>query len=149
VRGAVTALDIAFLLAWVWSVGSFLSFVVRPSLRLNMPLFYFTLTFPLLYAALSFVLNEHSPLAMVKIALRVLAVVCTMYDVGFVAESLVRAETDKPASFTEVAIQFVLIWFFVFGVWSVQPRINRLYAERTKGSTPDQPVRQGAIQSPG
>ncbi|HEY3939956.1 MAG TPA: hypothetical protein VGL97_21185 [Bryobacteraceae bacterium] len=145
VRGGVTALDILFLLAWLWSVGSFLNSIVQPSLRLNMSLFYFTLTIPLLYAAFSLVQSENSLPAVVRITLQVLVAVCAIYDIGFVADSLVRAETDKPASFSDLAPLSLLIWLYVLGVWFVQPRINRLYAARTKPPTPGQPVGQRAI----
>jgi hypothetical protein len=103
-----------------------------------LPLFYFSLILPVLlfaWLAPSLVPNDHSPLALVKTGLRVLAFVCTIYDIGFVADLLIRAETGKPAPFIEVAGQFLLIWFFVIGVWFIQPRINRLYAERLRGST--------------
>lgn len=147
VRGGVTALVIVFLLAWLCSVGSFLNSIVQPSLRLNMSLFYFTLTIPLLYAAFSLVQNENSLPPTVRITSKVVAAVCTIYDFGFVADSLVRAETDKPAPFADVAPLSLLIWLFEIGVWFVQPRINRLYAATTKPSTPSQTVGQRAIQS--
>jgi hypothetical protein len=151
VRVAVTASGTMMLLAWIWSVGSFLNSIVQPSLRFNMPLFYFTLIVPVIYASLapSLVLNVDMSLTFAKGALQALAVICVIYDVGLVADLLVRAETGKPASFTEVAGQFLLIWFFVLGVWSVQPRINRLYAERKKGFTPNEPLTHGATQFPG
>jgi hypothetical protein len=138
ISGAETAIDVVFLLAWVWSAGLFLNSIVQPSLRLNLPLFYFSLILPVLlfaWLAPSLVPNDHSPLPLVKTGLRVLAFVCTIYDIGFVADLLIRAETGKPAPFIEVAGQFLLIWFFVIGVWFIQPRINRLYAERMRAST--------------
>jgi hypothetical protein len=48
----------------------------------------------------------------------------------FVAEGLVIAETGKRVSFFDCVGPFFLIWFFVIGVWFIQPRINRLYATK-------------------
>ncbi|MGA8407906.1 MAG: hypothetical protein WB680_12070 [Candidatus Acidiferrales bacterium] len=150
VRGGVTALAVVFLLAWLWSVGSFLNSNVPAPLRLNMLLFYFTLAIPLLNAAFSFTVSEQALPATARIAGRVLAGICMLYDMGFVADLLVRAETDKPAPFGDVAAQALLIWLFPIGVWFVQPRINRLYAARTQGFTqglaPGQTVGQRAVQ---
>jgi hypothetical protein len=149
--GSPPLIDIVFLLAWVWSVGSFLNSIVQPSLKFNLPFFYFALILPILLYALLVLLpahDHHSSLALMKVGLRISALVCTIYDVGFVADLLVRAETGKPGSLTDVAGQFLMIWFFVLGVWLIQPRINRLYTERMKGSTPDKSLGHSATQLP-
>ena len=129
-------LDIVVILAWLFSVGTFLNSIVQPALRLNSSLFYLTLIVPLLYPLLSRSLDgsDLPSRAFVGTALDFLSAICAFYDVGFVADILIRAETDKPPSFTQVAGQFLLIWFFVIGVWSIQPKINRLYGEQLRRS---------------
>jgi hypothetical protein len=62
--------------------------------------------------------------------LHLFAMVCMFYLSYFVAKSLVLAETSKPASFSDYAGPFFLLWFCPVGIWIVQPRVNRLYSGR-------------------
>jgi hypothetical protein len=56
---------------------------------------------------------------------------CLFYCLRFVAKTLTLAETGKPASFYDYAGPFFLLWFYPVGIWIVQPRVNRLYMERS------------------
>jgi hypothetical protein len=118
-------------LAWLWSMGSFLSSMVHPALRLKRGFFRFALIYPLVYLPLFMVLFRSiifSPtLFAVIFPLHFFATFCMFYLLYFVSKSLVLAETSKPVSFYEYAGPFFLIWFFPIGVWFTQPRINRLY----------------------
>lgn len=121
-------------LAWFWSMGSFLSSIMQPALRLKMGFFRFAIIYPALYIfvfiALFQSISTKPTLFAVIFPLHVSAVFCMFYLLYFVSKSLVLAETSKPASFYDYAGPFFLIWFFPIGVWFTQPRINRLYAER-------------------
>ena len=64
------------------------------------------------------------------VPLSLLAVFCMFYNLYFVAKNLVTAETGRSASFSNYAGPFFLLWFFLIGVWFIQPRINRLYTEQ-------------------
>jgi hypothetical protein len=64
------------------------------------------------------------------IPLSLLAVFCMFYNLYFVAKNLVMAETGKSAAYFDCAGPFLLLWFAIVGVWIIQPRINRLYAEK-------------------
>jgi uncharacterized RDD family membrane protein YckC len=137
--GAVTVLLTFCLLAWFWSMGSFLSSIVQPTLRLKMGFFRFALIYPLLYifvfAAFFQSTNTKPQLLAIIFPLHFFAVFCVFYDLYFVAKSLVLAETSKPASFYDYAGPFFLIWFFPIGIWFTQPRINRLYERPTPSPT--------------
>jgi len=74
-------------------------------------------------------LTLHAVLFLLIFPLHLLAMFCLFYLLYFVSKSLVLAETCKPASFNEYAGLFFLIWVFPIGVWFIQPRINRQYAE--------------------
>ncbi len=131
--GAVLALSMFCILAWFWSMGSFLSSMVPPPLRLELGFFRFALTYPALYIFIfiaSFQSASTRPaLLAVIFPLHFVAVFCMLYDLYFVSKNLVLAETSKPASFCDYAGPFFLIWFFPVGVWFIQPRINRLYGQ--------------------
>jgi hypothetical protein len=119
-------------LAWVWSLGSFLSSIVQPDLRLNAGFFRFALICPLIYL-FAFAVFFQSRLVLlfpVIFLLHLFAVFCTFYSLYFVSKSPVLAQRSGPASVCNYVGSFFLFWFFPIGVWIVQPRVNRLYAER-------------------
>jgi hypothetical protein len=136
--GLVMVLFMFCFLAWFWSMGSFLSSIVQPALRLKMGFFRFALVYPALYIFVFFALFQSTKpvLLAVIFPLHFFAVFCLFYDLYFVSKSLVLAETRKPASFYDYAGPFFLIWFFPIGVWFTQPRINRLYAEGRPNHSP-------------
>ncbi len=117
---------------WFWSLGSFLNSIVHPRLRLSYGFFCFAVVYPAVYVlAFMLFLQNHLPLLFaVVIPLHLLAMFCMIYPLYFISKNLVLAETGKSASFSDYAGPFFLFWFFPVGVWFVQPRINRLYADR-------------------
>lgn len=117
--------EISFL-AWLWSLGSFLTCSVRPALRLNVGFFLFSLIYPPLYLS-AFIVFFQNPVPLLLFPLHVLAMFCMLYSIYFVSKSLILAESGESVSFYDYAGSFFLIWFFPIGVWVVQPRINRLY----------------------
>ena len=134
-NGILTAIFLVLFFGWFWAMGSFLSSIVIPKLRLNTELFLVSLIYPPLYICVFFTVmfsNLKSPLIALILPFHLFAMFCIFYALYFVSKSLVLAETGKPASFYDYAGPFFLIWFFPIGIWFTQPRINRLYAERTK-----------------
>jgi hypothetical protein len=140
--GIVTVLFMICFLGWFWSMGTFLSSMVAPAIRLKAGFFRFALVYPGLYIFLFFALFQSTTtnpaLFAIIFPLHFLATFCMFYDLYFVSKSLVLAETNKPVSFYDYAGPFFLIWFFPIGVWFTQPRINRLYAE-SKSNEPMTP----------
>ena len=132
----MNGLNLLIMLGWMWTAGTFLQSKLQPSLRLNIRIFYFALVVPFL-SLLPDLMEASGRFPGVHAASVVVGVVgffCVLYDIGFVAESLWRAEKGTvPSSFGAVAGNFILIWAFPIGVWFIQPKINRLYAERTDG----------------
>jgi hypothetical protein len=141
--GAVLVLSMFCTLAWFWSMGSFLSSMVPPPLRLKIGFFRFALTYPALYIfifiALFQSISTRPALLAIIFPLHFFAVFCMFYDLYFVSKNLVLAETSKSPSFYEYAGPFFLIWFFPVGVWFIQPRINRLYGQPALSLTEVEP----------
>jgi hypothetical protein len=119
---------------WLWSLGTFLDSVVRPSLRPSRRFFYVSLSFPVVYLPLFEILFPNVMTHPVEFALIFLvhffAVFCGFYSYYFVSKCLALAEKNRPVSYTDYRGYFLGFWFFPAGVWFIQPRINRLYAER-------------------
>jgi len=133
--GILTAIFLVLFLGWLWAMGSFLSSIVIPKLRLDTELFLVSLIYPPLYIFAFFAVifgNVKSPLIVLILPFHLFAMFCIFYWIYFVSKSLVLAETGRPASFYDYAGPFFLIWFFPIGIWFTQLRINRLYAERAK-----------------
>jgi hypothetical protein len=125
---------VVFLLGWLWSLGSFLSSISKPSLRLNVHLFRFAIGFVLLYflAALPLFLSRNPKVGRVLLPVHLFALGCFIYIFYFVAKSLVLAERGKPITRNDYVLSLFLVLFSIIGIWWIQPRINRLYA-RTAG----------------
>lgn len=130
--GAVTVQFMLCFLAWLWSMGSFLNSMAKPMLRLRAGFFHFALVYPALYifVFIAAIPRAGSELFAVILPLHFLAMFCMFYILYFVSKHLVLVETGKSASFYDYAGPFFLLWFYPIGVWIIQPRINRLYAER-------------------
>jgi len=121
---------------WLWSLGSFLTSIMHPALRLSLRFFGFALVCAPVYL---FVFNvffqDLTPLMLVFVfPLHLLAMFCLVYSLYFVSKSLVSAERGEPVSFSNYAGALFLIWFFPIGIWIVQPRVNRLYADKKNTS---------------
>lgn len=127
--GALTAVLTLLLIGWFWSLGSFLKSLSPPRERPSLRWFRFSLVYAAAYVLvfLAVLSREGAPPALI-IPFHLLAMFCMIYNLHFVAKSLVLAETGRATSFYDYAGPFFLLWFFPIGVWVIQPRINRLFA---------------------
>jgi hypothetical protein len=130
----VSASLVCVYLAWLWSMGSFLHSILPSQLRIKTFFFRFTLIYSALYAIAFFAFFDHLGSAGsfgIIFLPHLMAMFCMLHNQYFVSNSLVVAETGKPTtSFFDYAGPFFLLWFFPVGIWFIQPRINRLYADR-------------------
>jgi len=118
---------------WFWSLGSFLNSVVKADLRSSLLFFRFALAYPLVYmAAFQVAFEGLTPVYFIALfPFHLLAMFCLIFDLNFVSKSLALAESGGAVSFYDYAGPFFLLWFFPLGIWFIQPRINRLYANAT------------------
>jgi hypothetical protein len=132
VLGALTALLVLPFFLWFWALGSFLNSIVRPGLRLGTGFFRFAVTYPSIYIifAAPFLLGPSPTWLPVILPFHFFAMACIFYDLYFVSKNLVLAQTGKTVTFYDYAGPFFLIWFYPVGIWFIQPKINRLFADR-------------------
>lgn len=64
--------------------------------------------------------------------LHLLAIFCQFYSWYFVSKGLALAENSRPVLLSDYLGYFVGIWILPVGIWIVQPRVNRLYANATQ-----------------
>ena len=127
----------ACFLTWLWSLGSFLNARVQSSLRPRMRFFYFSLAYTPVAVFVFCILIEHfgPEVILVVFPLHLLAMACMVYLLYFVAKNLVLAERSRAGSFFEYVWVCILLWWFPIGIWFLQPRINRLYAQAPSPSS--------------
>src|ERR1700757_1481094 len=109
---------------WLWSMGSFLNFLVKAPLRSNFGFFRFALIFPVVSGlAFSFVETvSQASRSFVVLPIHMLAMGCIIYAFRFVAKSLALLEETRYLTFRDYYRTFFLLWFFPIGVWFVQPK---------------------------
>ncbi|HXY23158.1 MAG TPA: hypothetical protein VEI73_00785 [Candidatus Acidoferrum sp.] len=131
--GILAMLFMLFLVGWFWAMGSFLSSIADPRLRLRRAFFHFALVYPPIYLPVFIAIFARITTApgvfAIIFPLHFLVVYCTLYLLYFVSKSLVLVERGQPVSFYDYSGPFFLLWFFPLGVWVIQPRINRLYEQ--------------------
>jgi len=131
VSWAVAGLAELTLALWLWSLGTFLTSILHPTSRLSLGLFRFALIYaPVYLFTFNVFFDDLRPLLGLVVPLHLLAMFCLVYSLYFVSKSLVSAERGEPVSFSSYAGALFLVWFFPIGVWIVQPRVNRLYADK-------------------
>lgn len=73
--------------------------------------------------------HQQFDLFMIGTILIMAGILPMIYCFYFVAKSLVTAETQQKASFDNVKNDFILVWAWPYGIWFIQPRINKLFEE--------------------
>ncbi len=128
---AVMTPFVLFFMGWLWSVGKFLRAVVKPSLRMNIGFFHLSVGYATLYllTALPLLFTRIPPSEAVILPLHFFALFCLGYISYFVSKNLVMKNKNRSVVFGDYALDFLMLLAFPVGVWSIQPRINQLYAE--------------------
>ena len=126
-----TVLYMICVLAWFWSMGSFLGSITTSELKLKEGFFRFALVYSAVYMFIFFtvILIPGPSKAALIVPLHLLCMFCLFYILYFVSKTLALVELGKAVTFYDYAGAFFLMWFYPVGVWFIQPKVNRLYAE--------------------
>ena len=130
--GALTVFWMLSFMAWIGSMGIFLNTLKEPSARLSTRWLWFALIYASIYIFIfvAIFFSSNAPAAGWGILpLHLLAMVCIFYAMYWAAKSLAMVEKPGRVSFYDCAGPLFLIWFFPLGVWFIQPKINRLWAQ--------------------
>lgn len=63
------------------------------------------------------------------IPLHLFSMFCTFYLLYFVSKTFKTIELRRTVSFSDFIGEFFMIWFLPFGIWLIQPRINKLVSQ--------------------
>jgi hypothetical protein len=97
---------------------------------MKLSFFRFALVFAPVYMVLFFPVDFVSePPAEIIAPLHLLATFCFFCLFYFLARSAVTVNKGKQVSLNDYAKPLILLCLFPIGVWSIQPRINQLYAQ--------------------
>jgi hypothetical protein len=130
VTESITAFRIIMLLIvfvelfWIYSVCKFITqkysnHITMPLTNLHVSLIY------LLINSILFSLNIIPGEILYIFGL--IGIVTNIYSVYFTARILVMAERERKVTFSDYIGTFILVYIFIFGVWWLQPRVNRLH----------------------
>ena len=124
----------ACIFVWLWAMGSFLNSIQKLGVRMNLSFFRVALVFVPVYLAVFFpvVLIAELP-SQITAPLYLFATFCIFYAFYFVARSLVTVNKGRQVPFGGYAKPLILLLLFPIGVWSIQPRINQLWARKSNG----------------
>jgi hypothetical protein len=119
-------------MGWMWAMGSFLYAIAERRLRPNIHFFRFAIILPTLYllTGLPFFLSGNPTVEAVIVPIHLLALVCLIYAFYFVSKNLAVAERGETATSNDYVLPLLLLFISPIGIWLIQPRINRLYAQR-------------------
>lgn len=128
---------------WLWAIGQEFQKMLPGDLKFSLAPFKFFLLFPVVYVLFLFVAldffvvnmdNVQPPplsLFFTIIPLHLFTMFCIFYCIYFAARTFKATELQRPVVFTDFAGEFLMIWIFPVGIWFIQPRINKLIAEKT------------------
>lgn len=123
-----------FFIAWLWAIGSFASELVHPIARPKPNLLTFSLIYIgsfalLLLLSFNLLLSDSWLAFVVLLPLGLVFGFCVFYTMFFTSKVLVLAGIFKPGPIFDYLRPFILIWVYPVGVWVIQPKINRLFAQ--------------------
>lgn len=127
--------------SWFYTLGTNLHTKLPGTVSMNLTRFKIFLFIPLVYMIFLSVMlfNLFSNMTLLnanpKIAIFVLILIpvhlfsmfCIFYCLYFISKSLKSVELQKEVTFNDFSGEFFLFWFFLIGVWFLQPRINKLF----------------------
>ena len=111
-------------LLWLYAVGVLISekyaqYITVPIHRFKLCLaydFFYSFIFP--FGIIPF--EYLKPFSFVSIA-------CNIYALYFVSKLIVGIERKSDVKFYDYIGTFIAVWIFIFGIWSLQPRVKKIY----------------------
>lgn len=136
----VILLAMGGIMGWMWSVGVGLQDKLPQGMEMKTGRFKAFMIYPFVYIAFfacmwlflftsmtSGVEPNFNPLWMLAIfPMHLFAMFCMFHNMWFTAKTLKSVELQREAKFADFAGEFFLIWFWVVGVWIIQPKVNLL-----------------------
>jgi len=129
---------------WFWSIAIGLQKKIPSEIKMKVEKFKILFFIPLIYI-ISIMLfigglfsgtgtNSFSfigwPLLIISL-LHLFSMFCIFHSMYFVAKTIKTAELKRKVVFGDFAGEFFLLWFYFIGVWIIQPKVNKLFRNKT------------------
>lgn len=137
---------IAVFFGWFYAIGTNLHKKLPGSVTMNLTRFKIFLFIPFAYMiSISLIMcnliTERLPIDgqpnpaffLVIFPLHLFSIFCMFYCLYFNAKALKSVECQREVTSSEYIGEFLMIWFFPFGIWMIQPRLNKLFDPALNG----------------
>lgn len=117
---------------WIWAIAAACSKALPPELSSSPRPMQGGLIYALAYMMFGApsIFSSDGGVPGYLMAMHLLAMAAIFYALGFTAKQLTKLERKHDVSFFEYSGPFFLLWFFLIGVWFVQPKVNQLLGGR-------------------
>lgn len=130
----------SILFGWLWSISVGLQGKLPPGVKMNTALFKAFMIIPFVYLLFfaifitSFMWEFGNPQnsfmtpggIVFIIPLHLFSMFCIFYCYYFTAKTLKSIELQREAHFQDYFGDLILFWFYVIGIWFIQPRVNKI-----------------------
>jgi hypothetical protein len=135
----VTSISVISVLMWYYTLGINLYKKLPTTIKLNLKIFKILLLTTTLYSIFFFYflfdtkknmmlgLSMNVDMMWYLMPFHLIAMICILYCLYFIANALKAIELKKSVSFNDSAGDFFLLLFYPIGIWVIQPRINKLF----------------------
>lgn len=121
-------------LGWFWAVGLGLQKFIAQEHQIKTTWFKVALIIPLIYFIVAMVYYAFSlkdnyidpTFFNVMTPFHIISIVCLFYCMYFTARTYKTVLLQRHVSFEKCMAEFFMIWFFPFGIWVIQPKINKM-----------------------
>ncbi len=137
---------------WFWSIAIGLKEKIPREIKLKTNKFKFFFFFPLFYIMLLILhmaakfygltpntFNTGNWTIALILPVHLFSMFCIFYSMYFVAKTIKTVELQKKVRFGDFAGEFFLLWFYIIGIWIIQPKINRLVDYKNITQQPTSP----------
>ena len=127
------------LFRWLWAVAINLQEKLTAELKLSVNRFKTFLLIPIIYFVIFFVFIDLAMIGAIEngtgpnpaifallIPFHLFAMFCIFYCLYFASKVFKTVELQRKVTFSDFAGEFFMIWFFIIGVWIIQPKINKM-----------------------
>ena len=142
----ISVVCFASFFAWLWAMGVNLHAKLPPDVPMNLGRFKIFLLVPIFFCCVCYIpvlwigamdseLDVQDPMVLIVfVLLSFFAMYCIFYCLYFVAKALKAVELQRPVTFRDFAGEFLLLWFYIIGIWVIQPKMNVLFSKKQESA---------------
>lgn len=127
---------------WFWSIAIGLQKNIPVEIEMKVKRFKALFIIPLVYTIAFMMLigglfsgmftygfSNSTWFLVIILPLHLFSMFCIFHTIYFVAKTIRTAELQRVVTFGDFAGEFFLLWFYIIGIWIIQPKVNRLNRE--------------------